>query len=295
MADLSIRFVSPGIRDSSPVVQAEMNLGSVVQALRCNSCSTLLHVRHGSNWFFQTRCWVPDEKEEPDVMNQVVRFEYQNGFDTILGFDIDVEEGSRVEFEPVWDSGNLVSISLLEAMRTNKTVRSLNLLIDCLEEPHLTAIENSLKENDTLQRLSVQADYAPEAFGGCSFQAGSEAFRRMLERNMCLRDLDIGPFEGEFIRTHEGEFSVEGGSPELREWFVRWQHTPGALVTWAIERNRRAFIVATRLGQVCKSSMHCFPQLEDVAFRRQLLLFFLEEGCQPPPQMFHILKGLPKH
>ena len=23
------------------------------------------------------------------------------------------------------------------------------------------------------------------------------------------------------------------------------------------------------------------------------LLFFLEEGCQPPPQMLHILKGLP--
>ena len=30
----------------------QVNLGSVVQALRCNTSSTLLAVRHGSDWFF---------------------------------------------------------------------------------------------------------------------------------------------------------------------------------------------------------------------------------------------------
>ena len=43
-----------------------------------------------------------------------------------------------MDFESLWDAGNLASIALLAAMKTNKTVR--NLCVDSLEEPHLTAI-----------------------------------------------------------------------------------------------------------------------------------------------------------
>ena len=43
-----------------------------------------------------------------------------------------------MDFESLWDAGNLASIALLAAMKTNKTVR--NLCVDSLEEPYLTAI-----------------------------------------------------------------------------------------------------------------------------------------------------------
>ena len=273
MGDLSTS-ASSGIRP----FQARVNLGSVVQALRYNSESTLLDVRPGSNWFFHhvrdvTRCKVPDENEQPDVMNQVVKVE--------VGIE---EDNDRVEFDVVWDSGNLVSISLLEAMRTNKNVRSLTLFVACLEEPHLAAIEDSLKENDTLQRFDVWADCAIN----CPRRAISEAFRRILERNMCLRELDIGPLDALPVHMRfevEGELAYSGAMPI-------WQVDLGA----AIERNCQAFAVATALGQVSRSSMHCSPHsFQGVAFRRQLLHFFLEEGCQPPPQMLHIAEGLPKH
>ena len=49
-----------------------------------------------------------------------------------------VDIGYQVDFESIWDAGNLVSIALLAAMKTNKTVR--NLCVDSLEEPYLTAI-----------------------------------------------------------------------------------------------------------------------------------------------------------
>ena len=94
-------------------IQPRVNLGSVIQALRCNSSSTLPVVRHGSECFFllsQNRVPFPepDEGGQPDVMNQLVAFE------------VCVEQGKDCfEFEPVWDVGNLVSISLLEAMQTN--------------------------------------------------------------------------------------------------------------------------------------------------------------------------------
>ena len=106
---------------------------------------------------------------------------------------------------------------------------------------------------------------------------------------MCLRELDIGPFDalplpGRF--EVEGELAYSGAMPI-------WQVDLGAPVTEAIERNRRAWILAKRLGQVSRSSMHGCQHLGDIVFRRQLLLFFLKEGCQPPPQMLHILKGLP--
>ena len=69
----------------------------------------------------------------------------------------------------------------------------------------------------------------------------------------------------------------------------------GATVAEAIERNRQAFAVAEVLGQVSRSSMHCNSHLGDFAFRRQLLLFFLPEGCQPPRMMLSVAKGLPKY
>ena len=46
-----------------------VNLGSVVQALRCNTSSTSLGVRHGSDWFFELNCYPYDG----DVMNQLQR------------------------------------------------------------------------------------------------------------------------------------------------------------------------------------------------------------------------------
>ena len=270
MGDLSTS-ASSGIRP----FQARVNLGSVVQALRYNSESTLLDVRPGSNWFFHhvrdvTRCRVPDENEQPDVMNQVVKVE--------VGIE---EDNDRVEFDVVWDSGNLVSISLLEAMRTNKTVRSLALSVACLEEPHLAAIEESLNANATLQRFSVSADCAIN----CPRQAISEAFQRILEQNMCLRELDIGPLDALPVHMRfedEGELAGSGAVPL------------GDTVGEAVDRNEQAWTVAKHLGQLNRASMDNCQHLGDVGFRHDLLLFFLEKGCQPPPQMFHILKGLPK-
>ena len=80
-----------------------------------------------------------------------------------------------------------MSIALFEAMKTNKTVRSLNVCVASLEEPHLTAIVDSLLENDTLQTFSVCAGCA----NACPIEDVDAAFLRILERNMCLRELDI--------------------------------------------------------------------------------------------------------
>ena len=241
--------------------QSDVNLGSVVQALCRNSSSTSLAVRHGSDWFFalvRHLCLEPDASGQPDVMNQVVPFE------------VSIEEGnSKVAFEHVWDDGgNLVSIALLEAMRTNKTVRSLDLFVDCLEETHLTAVGDSLLENDTLQPFSV--------FAGCAIAGPIDdvkaTFLRILERNMCLRDLDVR-------LTRSGYWEVDLG-PTVKK---------------AIERNRGAWIVAKHLGQLNRSSMHGGLHFGDMGFRRQLLLFFLQKGCQAPPMMLYIAEGLPKH
>ena len=111
-----------------------VRLGSVVRALRCNSSNTLLVVRSGSDWsFVLDNIRVAGEpKDAPgrlDVMHQIVPFEFF------------VEKGIyQVDFESIWDAWNLVSIALFEAMKTNKTVRSLNVCVASLEEPHLTAI-----------------------------------------------------------------------------------------------------------------------------------------------------------
>ena len=113
--------------------QSYVHIGLLIQALRFNSSSTLLGVRPGSEWKFgvdRLPCFEPDECGPPDVMSQTVLYE------------VNIEEGnSKVAFEHFWDDGgNLVSIALLEAMKTNKLVRSLNLCVDSLEKPHLTAI-----------------------------------------------------------------------------------------------------------------------------------------------------------
>ena len=174
-----------------------------------------------------------------------------------------------------------MSISLLDAMRTNKTVRSLALSVACLEEPHLAAIEESLKANATLQRFSVSADCAIN----CPRQAISEAFQRILEQNMCLRELDIGPLDALPVHMRfedEGELAGSGAVPL------------GDTVGQAVDRNEQAWTVAKHLGQLNRASMDNCQHLGDVGFRHDLLLFFLEKGCQPPPQMLHILKGLPK-
>ena len=256
--------------------QSYVHIGLLVQALRFNSSSALLGVRPGSEWKFgvdRLLCFEPDECGPPDVMSQTVLYE------------IIIEEGnSKVAFEHFWDDGgNAVSIALLEAMRTNKIVRSLDMYVENLEELHLTAIVDSLLENDTLQSFSVCADYCAIH---SPFEAISEAFLRILKRNMCLRDVDITCL-----------MPVPLGDDAEDELFYSgadWQEDLGATVMEALERNRQAFVVATRLGQVSRSSMHGSPHLGYVGFRRQLLHYFLEEGCQPPRQMLHIATGLPK-
>ena len=277
---------------STRAVSPCVNLGSVVQALRGNSSSTLLAVRNGSDWSFAldrflrsahscVRDWEP-EHGPPDAMNQVVPV------------TVNIEERcSKVAFEHVWDGlQSQVSMALFEAMRTNKTVRCLHLLLNdsTLTERHLTAIEDSLLENDTLQSFVILAVRA--AFGTVRrFGTVRAAFSRILEWNMCLVRMDI-----RCVIAVPVEVDAEDLRRGTRRFRMRdWPLDLGETVTEAIERNRRAWSVAKQLGQVCKSSRHCFPRLEDIGFRGQLLLFFLEEGCQPPPQLLHILKGLPNH
>ena len=176
-------------RSVTRAYQPRVNLGSVVQALRCNSSSTLPVVRHGSECAFCVQSRIesePDEGGQPDVMNQLVAFEVR------------VEQGKDCfEFEPVWDVGNQVSISLLEAMQTNKTVRSLELAVNYLEESHLAAIEAALQENDTLQSFRVWANNAfrPAFEVFLALERAREAFMRMLARNMCLRKLALGRYD----------------------------------------------------------------------------------------------------
>ena len=269
---------------SSGIRPFRMNLGSVVQALSCDSQSTLLDVRPGSKWFFRDvkhmpRCSVP-RGTYPDVVNQLVLFK------------ISIEaDGDRVECPESWDWKAMMSVSLMEAMRTNQSVRSLDLEVDFLKRPHLTAIEDSLKENDTLQRFSVRVDCATP----CPRRAVSEACRRIMERNMSSRELDIGPPDAfpKLMRFEVEEELTYSGAMPRRAWSSQWRINLGGTVERAIERNRQAWIIAKQLGQVSRSSMHGCRHLGDVGFRRDLLLFFLEEGCQPPPQLLHILKGLP--
>ena len=257
--------------------QSYVHIGLLVQALRFNSSSTLLGVRPGSEWKFgvdRLPCFEPDECGPPDVMSQTVLYE------------INIEEGnSKVAFEHFWDDGgNAVSIALLEAMRTNKNVRSLDMYVENLEELHLTAIVDSLLENDTLQSFSVCADYCAIH---SPFEAISEAFLRILKRNMCLRDVDITCL----MPVPLGDDAED----ELFYFGADWQEDLGATVMEALERNRQAFVVAEALGQVSRRSTHCYPHFGDVAFRRQLLIFFLQKGSQPPSMMLYIADGLPKH
>ena len=235
-----------------------LHLGSVVHALRCNSERKLLAVRPGSDWFIAFDQWVDlfSAEGRPDVMNQVVPFE------------VSVEEGThKVAVEHVTEvHGNLTCIALLEAMRSNKTVRSLKLFVDCLEDTHLTAIGDSLLENDTLQSFSVYAACAIEC------RKVEATFSRILERNMCLRNLDV----------------------RLTDAWNGRQVDLGPIVKKAIERNREAWIVAKYLGQLNRRGMHGCQNLGDILFRRQILLFFLQKECQVlPRQMLHIAGGLP--
>ena len=265
------------------------NLDSVVKALRCNSASTMLGcfaVRPGSDWFFAfhrvNQYLEPEDVGgRPDVMNQVVRFE------------VGIEDGTyEVVFEHIWDDENLVSRALLEAMQTNKTVRSLDLTVDYLEEPHLTAIVDSLLENDTLQAFSMRARCAI----ACPIEDVRAAFVRIMRRNMCLRDLHIQNVKPVPVPIDaEGELRDPFWELEVDEkgnlyWSVQLDET----VTEAIDRNERAWIVAKHLGQLNRSSMDGCQHLGDIEFRRQILVFFLQKDCQAPPrQMLHIAGGLP--
>ena len=252
-----------------------LHLGSVVHALRCNSERKLLAVRPGSDWFIALDQWVDlfSAEGRPDVMNQVVPFE------------VSVEEGThKVAVEHVTEvHGNLTCIALLEAMRSNKTVRSLKLFVDCLEDTHLTAIGDSLLENDTLQSFSVYAACAI----ACRIHKVEATFSRILERNMCLRNLDVrlaGAWNGHW----QVERSLAIGGTDGRRVDL------GPIVKKAIERNREAWIVAKHLGQLNRRGMHGCQNLGDILFRRRILLFFLQKECQVlPRQMLHIAMGLP--
>jgi len=260
------------------------NLGSVVEALSCDSQSTLLDVRPGSGWCFR------DVKHIPSC--SVPRGVYLDVMNQLVPIQISIEaDGDRVECPESWDWKAMMSVSLLEAMRTNQSVRSLDLEVDFLKRRHLTAIEDSLKENDTLQRFSVRVNCATP----CPRRAVSEACRRIMERNMSLRELDIGPPDAfpKLMRFEVEEKLTYSGAMPRRSWSSQWRINLDETVERAIERNRQAWSIAKQLGQVSRSSMHGCRHLGDVGFRRDLLLFFLEEGCQPPPQLLHILKGLP--
>ena len=250
-------------------------LGSVVQALRGDSTNTFPGVSHGSECTFYVLQRIGRRRQrigrrrQSDVMNQLVTFKVR------------VEQGKDCfEFEPVWDVENLVSISLLEAMQTNKTVRSLVLIVTSFEESHLAAIVCSLLKNDTLQSFFVRA-YCDIGLDNSILRA---AFEKILDRNMCLRELDIGPLDALPVHMRfedEGELPGSGAVPL------------GDTVGKAVDRNEQAWTVAKHLGQLKRASMDNCQHLGDVGFRHDLLLFFLEKGCQPPPQMLHILKGLP--
>ena len=178
--------------DASP---PGVNIGSVVQALRGNSSRTLLPVRNGSDWTFTfdrvlssgTADPIAEKSERweglPDVMSQVVPFEVKND-----------RRISRVHFVPMWDGNQDMSVALCQAMRTNKTVRALELCLNygTLEERHLTAIEDSLLKNDTLQSFAFLAGHE---FGFPNHLASHETirdtFERILQWNMCLVETSI--------------------------------------------------------------------------------------------------------
>ena len=115
-----------------------------------------------------------------------------------------------------------------------------------------------------------------------SIQTLRTAFKEILDRNMCLQSLQIS-------------YSVRQEDDAGELIWSPWERVDlGKTVAKAIERNRQAFAVAETLGRVSRSSMLCYPHFGDIEFRRQLLLFFLEEGCQPPRMMLSVVKGLPK-
>ena len=269
-----------------------LDLGSIVQSLRFNSSWMLPDVRSGFKCIFEY-CQdrgafsegvladegiqaEPDEDDQEAVMNQLVDFRVR------------VEQGKDcIEFDQVWDLGSLASISVLEAMQSNTIVRSLELFLDYIsggERSHLTAIVAALLKNDTLQSFSVWAEYANH----CSLESVRVAFEWILRWNMCLRKLHIGPFDSVSRERARLISDEEGGLP-------CWQVDLGDTVSEAIKRNCQAFAVAEALGRVSRSSMLCYPHFGDIEFRRQLLLFFLEEGCQPPRMMLSVAKGLPKY
>ena len=113
---------------------------------------------------------------------------------------------------------------------------------------------------------------------------------------MCLRELHIQNVKPVPVPIDaEGELRDPFWELEVDEkgnlyWSVQLDET----VTEAIDRNERAWIVAKHLGQLNRSSMDGCQHLGDIEFRRQILVFFLQEGCQAPPrQMLHIAGGLP--
>ena len=242
------------------VFQPGVNLVAVIQALRFNSLSTLPGVRAGSDWRFEL---FTNFTYDIDVMNQVTQFE------------ISVENGRQtIEFSYIVELGDRVSVALLEAMRTNKTVRELQIQLPCLTEEHLTAIEDSLLENDTLQSLDIMV-----VDGEISSKADVKAaFLRILERNMILQQLEI---------CH---LPAEDTLNPFPQQFPDW-----APISAAISRNREAFTVARVLGQVSRSNVCSHPNFEDIALHRQLLIFFLPKNYEPPPMMLHMAKGLPNH
>merc|ERR1711879_694521 len=109
-----------------------------------------------------------------------------------------------------------------------------DLRVDYLEESHLTAIVDSLLENDTLQSLSICANCAIT----CSIAVIRAAFLRIMDRNMCLQGLDI-----RCVKSVEDYDPAADADPD-------WEVDLGAPITAAISRNCEAFVVAQALGQV---------------------------------------------
>ena len=185
-----------------------VNIGSVVDALRFNSASALLGVCNGSDWYLDvSHLSFPDDG---DVMHQEVECE------------VSVEEGLHiVEFNYVRDYQGQLSTALLEAMRTNTTVQRFGLSVPYLHRGHLTAITDSLMENDTLRSFSLQTEHTE---GGVIFRSPLDtraAFSRVMAWNVSLQELVIEYIGDNEIDPSDPSVPLDLGGPIVVATF--WQ------------------------------------------------------------------------
>ena len=135
----------------------------------------------------------------------------------------------NISFENIGDPQNQLTITLLEAMRTNKTVRSLELWVRYLREEHLTVISDLLLENDMLQSLTIHVE--EKSFSITDMRM---TFLREMDWNISLQEFAIRCLKS----VHE-EWDDDAD--------LDWKVDLGASIYQAISRNREAFAMARRL------------------------------------------------